>query len=959
MGSPSSKRPIPSVLADPCTPPKLYQLQAIEVLERFLKRTRELGGPATAFAEITAGQGTALPYHTVPGFEPAVAREMPYVCLRLPTGGGKTLLACLSIPVLRRELLQQDHGVVLWLVPSKTILEQTLQALRDRDHPYRQALDSVLGEITVLDLSEALSVQKGTLDSSTVIIVSTLAASRVTEIENRKIYETSGTLHHHFAHLPTEALSHLETDGAGNHAFSLCNVLRLRRPVVIMDEAHNARTQLSFDTLARFRPACILELSATPARREAPSNILVHVSARELAAESMVKLPVRLETRRDWKGLLNDALTMREGLQRDAEAEFKATGEYIRPLLLIKAERQDKRRETITVEVIEKTLIEECHVPAAWVVRATGEDRGLDGVNLNAEDCPIRVIITVDALKEGWDCPWAYILCSVAEMRSDTAVEQIIGRVLRLPQARRKQAAALNRAYVFATSRNFAETARALEDALVEGNGFNPLETKDLIVTSPEQQQELRLSSEQKVPEKVIVVGAVPDTQSWSNSTQEKVQVDAGTQTLRVRQALTSEEVEEVAASLPEGVRETFKVEVHIHNQAIEQMLAPPAERGVQVSVPVFCLMRQSTFELLDETHFLERPWSLMEYIGDFTEAPAYVGEPGIEWGEIGISDTGKVQWAHGAALEQELKMISVTENWTEQGLLEWLDRNIPHPDIHVDESGAYIAHLLKEWQNNGEPLGKLIRERYLLRKEIEKRIHACRMKAKAKAYQKVLFDEAIGPIRVGPEALFSFHPDLYPARSICSRSEVFRNHFYRQVGELHGEGEEYDCALFLDRMPEVVAWVRNLERQPNRSFWLPTATDRFYPDFVCKLRDGRILVVEYKGEHLYSNDDSKEKRLLGLLWQKRSEGRVVFVMPKGKAFEEIRKAIGEVAIREHDCVRLLEPVPHQNSLLPVGTEGVVVSLYEGGQSMAVELEQSESELRVIILKATQLEVVL
>ena len=474
--------------------PKLYQLQALDALTEFLQRTRALGGPAAAFTQLTHERtGVGLPYYSAPGFAPAEAAGMPYVCLRLPTGGGKTLLACLSIPVVQRELLRQERSVVLWLVPSRAIQEQTLKALRDRAHPYRQALDSALGTVVALDLGEALYATQATYDAGTVILVSTLQAFRVGDKEGRKVYESSGALHHHFAGLDPAVLEGLEKSAGGTVTYSLANVLRLRRPVVIVDEAHNARTPLSFDTLARFRPSCILEFTATPAREEAPSNVLTHVSARQLAAEDMVKLPIRLETRTDWLRLLADAVALRESLERDAGAEEKVTGEALRPIVLVKAERRDRQRETLTVEVVEQALIEHCKVPAEWIVRATGEDRGLEGVDVLQPDCPVRFVLTVDALKEGWDCSWAYVLCSVAEMKSDTAVEQIIGRVLRLPGGRRKQTPSLNRAYAFATSGNFAAAARALQDALVEGNGFNPLEARDLVVTPAGDQGKLEL----------------------------------------------------------------------------------------------------------------------------------------------------------------------------------------------------------------------------------------------------------------------------------------------------------------------------------------------------------------------------------------------------------------------------------------------------------------------------------
>lgn len=84
-----------------------------------------------------------------------------------------------------------------------------------------------------------------------------------------------------------------------------------------------------------------------------------------------------------------------------------------------------------------------------------------------------------------------------------------------------------------------------------------------------------------------------------------------------------------------------------------------------------------------------------------------------------------------------------------------------------------------------------------------------------------------------------------------------------RGEGAWDSKGEEFECAQFIDQMEEVAFWVRNPVRHPGQSFWLQTSTDKFYPDFICKLKDGRILVVEYKGAHLW-NEDSKEKKALG-----------------------------------------------------------------------------------------------
>lgn len=50
----------------------------------------------------------------------------------------------------------------------------------------------------------------------------------------------------------------------------------------------------------------------------------------------------------------------------------------------------------------------------------------------------------------------------------------------------------------------------------------------------------------------------------------------------------------------------------------------------------------------------------------------------------------------------------------------------------------------------------------------------------------------------------------------------------------------------------------------PESSFWLQTSTDRFYPDFVAETLDGRMLVVEYKGMGYVTQEDFRDKKLIG-----------------------------------------------------------------------------------------------
>lgn len=123
----------------------------------------------------------------------------------------------------------------------------------------------------------------------------------------------------------------------------------------------------------------------------------------------------------------------------------------------------------------------------------------------------------------------------------------------------------------------------------------------------------------------------------------------------------------------------------------------------------------------------------------------------------------------------------------------------------------------------------------------------------------------------------FTFNT-MYELRNPYSGSFKFSKHFYPTIDDLKSNGEEFVCAQALDHLECVECWVRNIPRS-EFSFRLPTATDYFYPDFVAKLKDGRTLVVEYKGDHLLGNDDTEEKMMVGELWSRKSKNTGIFLM--------------------------------------------------------------------------------
>jgi type III restriction enzyme len=834
---------------------------------------------------------------------------MPYFCLRVPTGGGKTWLAAKSVGRVNRQLLRCEHSVILWLVPSKPIREQTLRALRDRQHPYHAALREA-GPITVIDLEEAKSVTRATLDTSTTVIVATRQAFQVEEEECRKVYQSSGALMHHFEHLAAAQRNALLSDGEGAEQvrpYSLANVLRLRRPFVIVDEAHNSRTELAFDMLARFRPAGVMELTATPDLERTPSNVLHSVSAAELKAEEMIKLPVVLETEPNWQQCLADAIARREALYQLADQERRAGAPYLRPLVLIQAEARRAGVETLDVERVRAELIANHHIPAEEIVVATGEEKGLEKIDadyrLGVSDpaCPVKFIITQKALAEGWDCPFAYILVSMASLHSATAVEQLLGRVLRQPGASHRLQPLLNQSYAFVVSRNFAETANALRERLVIGAGFERREVREFVTAATNEQARLDLDAHAGrivVRPVAITLPEKPDLRSLPKPIRNKLSWDARLNTLTISAPLTADEGEVLKASV------TSVAAVSAIEQAAEasrtsaiEFFQTPAELGERFQVPQLAWRVQGALQLFDDPEWLEYPWDLSCYaaapsLDDVNALNA--GLKASEGGEIDIdTGSGRVVSRFLPELQRDLALAYQPEHWSELRLATWLCQNLPEPSLTHASKQAFVAAWLTELLGRERfSLARANLQKFLIRNLIEARIRTLRRQAVGQAFQQTLFaDDVASRVAVSDCCVFDFHPQAYaPSRDYDGRFGhfEFRRHYYGRLGDFDS-AEEFACACWLDTQAQqgrIRFWVRNLVRREGCSFFLQKADGRFYPDFVCRLPDATTLVIETKGADRWAS--AADDRLIGGLWAELSAGRCRFVMVRDKCWDSI-----------------------------------------------------------------------
>lgn len=870
---------------------KGYQEKTLEALEMFYTNCVTELTPQKAFTrtfeELTT---TVKPYHAVPNFP----EEMPYVCLRLPTGGGKTMLAGFTVSLTANRLLHVDHTLVLWLVPSRAILLQTMKTLKNRKDPLRMGLENGwgrwpgVGNVSVMDLTEARSITRATLDTETVIVVATAQAFRQENVDFLKVYESNGALMSHFDNLTNGQRDILRKGPEGNTLFSLENVFRLRRPLVIVDEAHNSRSELSFETLKRLRPSCIVELTATPATQGTPSNVLYSVSAAELKDEQMVKLPIQLEAEPAWQKLLASAISRRGELAGMAKAEHAAGGEYLRPLVLIQAEPRKEGQDKLDVDALKKELMTNHHIPESEIAIATGETKELEGLDLFSETCSINYIITQKALAEGWDCSFAYVLVSVAELRSETAVEQLLGRILRMPYAKNRKTPALNRAYAFVASASFRAVAETLRDALVNIAGFEKKDAAQFITAANPEQTYLGISTidAKNTPTPVVVeLAEKPELKTLPASIQSKLEWKPATKTLTLKAVLTPEEVSSVNSLL---VMEQTQKQVNEANQQLKQhvidLTKSPAQKGYDFRVPRMSIYVQGEWHLFDEPEVLDYPWTLpitRAFVTEADLAALNLYSNLAESGTLDVSESGKVVVESIPGLQHELKLIYTPEHVTETKLAGWLCRNLIDPYTDQPSLMAFISQWLHELISREDfSLADANALKFNLRQSLAEKLRGMKKEAKWLAYQELLFPaDGKTQARVGENNVFEFHPDFYIPSGVFERSNEMRHHFYPIVGEFDSNGE-LAMAWHLESLCErgvLEFWVRNLVKKKYASFYLQKATDKFHPDFLAKLKDGRIIAIECKSEYQWTA--TEDDRRIGDLWENLSEGKCLFVM--------------------------------------------------------------------------------
>ncbi|WP_334156741.1 DEAD/DEAH box helicase [Oryzomicrobium sp.] len=812
-------------------------------------------------------------------------KEVPHVCVKVPTAGGKTFIAVNALERIFSAFAEYNPTrpkFVVWLVPSLTILEQTVKNLSNIDHPYRQRLNELFsGRVQIYEKADVLQgagFNADTVKEQLSVVVMSFDSLKATNKENRKAFQENGYLAS-FLNDDSEVVEPLE----GTDPSALINVMRSLKPVVVVDESHNAESNLSVDMLRNLNPSFIFDLTATPRDN---SNIISYVDALRLKKQNMVKLPVIVANQRSQEDVIMAALNMRRQLEEFAKKAEEKGGGYIRPIVLFQAEPKNKD-DTTTFEKVREILLE-LNIPKEHIAIKTANINELKNVDLMSRDCDVRYIITVNALKEGWDCPFAYVLATLANKSSVVDVTQILGRVLRMPYTRKHSIELLNLSYVFTSSSHFQNTLSQVVAGLNKA-GFSKKDYRefDLSAVEPEptppttpDQKEFDLTG-QTGEEKPSETGDGQDLEieksklnpDWEQQAIEQAATATnGTQTASTEgdttgvEAIKNQAVEqakefEEQANATSGESVPEELKAHMNEHKMKPIFEASAKA---IELPQFFIKKPSDggfFDSGDEWHKLAKENLLFNFVLanldatiNFTAIESDVYKVDAE--EIGNGESAPSFTVVKKAEKEKLNAIIKSQPTSGQitsivgRLFSLIGKNTFYP-IEDNDVKHYLKRIVEAM--SADQRADCLERDYAYVKLIKEKIQGLANEYAAKEFGNWLTTQKI---KLRPS--FSLPATITPSDNAPAISKSL----YVTEGSVNNL--ESKVIRGVAELENITWWHRNLER--GKGFVINGFLNH-YPDFVVLTENKNIIVVETKGDDR-DNSDSKDKLKLGKIWE-------------------------------------------------------------------------------------------
>ncbi len=848
---------------------KSYQHKVIKDLEKYLTYVQQYKKTDTAFNQYWEDRiGPWNPINNE-GMQPYknTIPHAAHVCIKVPTAGGKTFIACNALHTIFTAYSDIHPKAVVWLVPWSNLLDQTVNNLSNPDHPYRQKLDSLFNHRVEVyqkkDLLQGSNFNPTVVNEQLTIIVMSFSSLRAKNKDDRKVYQENGQLAPFASQYKDKSHIMEVTDDT-----ALINVIRSLNPVLVVDESHNAESNLSVDMLNDLNPSFVLDLTATPKDN---SNIVSLVPAIELKKEHMVKLPVIVYNHHDKTEVINSALHLQRKLELLAIELEKNGGKYIRPIVLFQAQSKTASDNT-TFEKLKEQLLS-VGIPEEQIKIKTANKDEIKGIDLMGKNCPVRYIITINALKEGWDCPFAYVLASLADKSSAVDVEQILGRVLRQPYVMKHADSLLNVSYVLTASAKFNDTLQNIVKGL-QAAGFSERDyrQKDLMteeekVITPEKNIDKFLFPEQNTEDeiettRISFTAEVVTTQEIIPIVRD-IEVMAEEQNREMEAIIEKQKEQPVDENLFQEMNEKVKR---------YKMTETNREVAVKIQLPQFYLDVDPN-GIFGESKKLLNQESLLKKFKLSNE------DSKIDFDQI-TSDLYKVDIQETEKDQYTARFTKFEDQQVKDPFVEYI---LAKPkENQVKDVAHHIVQLVGNMYPISDPEIRIYVERILNGLTAEqirdivsnKWTYSDKIKAKirqhADRYAEGQFNDFIKVGKIYTEPNWKFPAAIVPGQlgvaignSLYEREGLMNNFEIKVITEMAG-------------LSNIVFWHRNLVR--GKGFAINGYKSNHYPDFIAVTDKGITLLLETKGDDR-DNSDSASKCRLGKIWEEQAGKKFKYFM--------------------------------------------------------------------------------
>ena len=865
---------------------KPYQQQVINDLDKFLDYLNTYQDSAKAFNQFwedKVGKYQVNLDGSYSGMKP-YKNNIPgatHIAMKVPTAGGKTFMACNALNSIFKSFDASRPKAVVWLVPWSNLLQQTVGHLSNPTHPYREKLNALFGNrVEVLEKAQLL--QGAGFNPTSVkeqlnIFVFNFSSIRINtrKKDDRKVYEQNGALEQFRDFVDSDIIID-ETDET-----ALINVIRSLNPVVVVDESHNAESDLSVEMLNNLNPSFVIDLTATPKEN---SNIISFVNAMALKKENMVKLPVIVYNHHKKEEVITSALHLQRQLELLANEEVKVTGKYIRPIILFQAQSNIKGKDNTTYLRIKEQLTK-LKIPEEQIkIKVSGLDE-LKGIDLMSKDCEVRYIITVNALKEGWDCPNAYILASLADKSSAVDVEQILGRVLRQPYVTKHKTPLLNLSFVLSASSKFQATldniVKALQDSGFSKDDYYAAEEPEIELTdnevlqnelfgdaNPEKPEtepkgdDINVDEIDFNPETALTPDQIGNTNNIVKQITEKGETE-GKSFERKADSYSEDNTDYLLREMGKPVTK-YKIEEPFVD-VVNDISIPQFYR----KVPNDELHDTILFEELKQDEQLLSRNSLLNGFKlasksteiNFDETTTEVFQ--VDYNETKHTATINKMSARGKTILTDTILAKPKDNQIKD-ITSLIVRKLGDmtPISHEDIT-KYVSRVFEDLNN--DQIRDIINNEFLYIRKIKDKV-----KELENEYAKEQFQLLLDTNNILVKPSFEFPKELTHI-NLCSNID-------KSLYEREASVNNYEQRVIMSiaSLDNVLFWHRNLEK--GKGFALNGFQNNHYPDFIIYTKNNNLILLETKGD-VFDNDDSSAKNLLGKKWAEKAGDNYKYFM--------------------------------------------------------------------------------